>query len=94
MLYKTSLLKSISYLSFSVKNFLTKSYFPKFCKEHILVTEVLWHKFASCSGFSERCVAFIDQQLELLVMTVRLPTLGIYWLLNCACASPSLLRFT
>ena len=33
MLYKTSLLKSISYLLVFVKNFLTKSYFPKFCKE-------------------------------------------------------------
>ena len=33
MLYKTYLLKSISYLLVFVKNFLTKSYFPKFCKE-------------------------------------------------------------
>ena len=61
VLYKTFLLKSISYLLVFVKNFLTKSYFPKFCKEHILVTEVLWHKFAFDSGFFERCVAFIFQ---------------------------------
>ena len=33
VLYKTYLLKSISYLLVFVKNFLTKSYFPKFCKE-------------------------------------------------------------
>ena len=59
VLYKTFLLKSISYLLFFVKNFLTKSYFPKFCKERILVTEVLWHKFAFWSGFFERCVTFI-----------------------------------
>ena len=59
VLYKTSLLKSISYLLVFVKNFLTKSYFPKFCKDHILITEVLWHKFAFLSGFFERCVAFI-----------------------------------
>ena len=78
MLYKTSLLKSISYLSIFVKNFLTKSYFPKFCKDRILVTEVLWHKFAFCSGFFERCVTLIDQQPRLLVMTVRLSILGIW----------------
>ena len=78
MLYKTSLLKSISYLSIFVKNFLTKSYFPKFCKEHMFVTEVLWHKFAFCSGFFERCVTLIDQQPRLLVMTVRLSILGIW----------------
>jgi hypothetical protein len=45
VLYKTFLLKSISYLSIFVKNFLIKSYFPKFCKEHILTTQVLWHNF-------------------------------------------------
>ena len=59
VLYKTFLLKSIIYLLIFVKNFLTKSYFPKFCKEHIFITEVLWHKFAFWSGFFERCVTFI-----------------------------------
>ena len=33
VLYKTYLLKSISYMLVFVKNFLTKSYFPNFCKD-------------------------------------------------------------